>query len=528
MNALRRRGVPVISPWGTALPVRPRRTTWLNALNTPLWQNSSARDQSGARRDSAPVQRFLTMGTPRDRYGVPVTTTPAPADDAQGHEGLAGPTALGHAEPISKKRVVAWGMWDWGAQPFNTVITTFVFAVYITSSAFGSTNATSQALAVSTTIAGLLVALLAPVLGQNSDRSGRTVRNLRIQTWVLAAISAALFFVKPEPGFLWLGLGLLALGSIISEIAGVNYNATIEQVADQRTVGRVSGFGWGMGYLGGILVLLLLFFLFIQPDVGLFGVTDEGAMDIRVSMLVCGLWIALFTLPAFSVLKDRPQPLAPRVGIADSYRLVWRSIRGLWGSSRHTVYFLMASALFRDGLAGVFAFGAILAAGTFGLSAGEVIIFGAAANIVAGLATMAFGMLDDRIGPKRVILICLASLVVLGLLVFVFHDGGKTVFWVLGLLLTVFVGPAQAASRSFLARLIPQGKSGEIFGLYATTGRVVSFLSPLAFGAFIGLGALITGRENTQYWGILGIVLILAAGFAVMIPVKEHDEHTMV
>ena len=145
-----------------------------------------------------------------------------------------------------------------------------------------------------------------------------------------------------------------------------------------------------------------------------------------------------------------------------SYRLVWRSIRGLWDTSRHTVY-LPASALFRDGLAGVFAFGAVLAAGTFGLSAGDVIVFGAAANIVAGFATMAFGMLDDRIGPKRVILISLGSLVVLGVLIFVLHDGGAQVFWVLGLLMTLFVGPAQAASRSFLARLIPEGRNGEIF-----------------------------------------------------------------
>jgi UMF1 family MFS transporter len=440
---------------------------------------------------------------------------------------LTGPTALEGNTDSSKRRVIAWGMWDWGAQPFNTVITTFVFSVYLTSSSFGATNFTSMALAVSTGIAGLFVALLAPVLGQNSDRSGKTVRNLKIQTWVLAGLSAALFLVQPDPAYLVLGLVLLGAGSVISEIAGVNYNATIDQVATPRTVGRVSGFGWGMGYLGGILVLLLIFFLFIQPEVGLFGVTDENALDIRVSMLVCGIWIALFTLPAFRVLRDRPRPLAPRVGVVDSYRLVWRSIRGLWTTSRHTVYFLLASALFRDGLAGVFAFGAILAAGTFGLSAGEVIIFGAAANIVAGLATMAFGALDDRIGPKKVILICLAALVTLGLLVFILHDGGKTVFWVLGLLLTVFVGPAQAASRSFLARLIPQGKSGEIFGLYATTGRVVSFLSPLAFGAFIALGAVVTGEENTQYWGILGIVLILAAGFAVMIPVREHGEHTM-
>lgn len=421
-------------------------------------------------------------------------------------------------------RIVGWAMWDWGAQPFNTVITTFVFAVYLTSESFGSTNTTSTALAIGTAISGLLVAALAPVLGQNSDRSGKGVRNLRIQTWVLAVLSASLFFVKPEPGFLVLGLVLLGAGSIISEIASVNYNASIEQVASPKNVGRVSGFGWGMGYLGGILVLLLLFFLFIKPDVGLFGVSDEGAMDIRVSMLVCGLWILIFTLPAFAVLKDAPREKAPSVGIVASYKLVWASLRNLWGHSRHTVYFLGASALFRDGLAGVFAFGAVLAAGTFGLSAGEVIIFGAAANVVAGVATMLFGLLDDVLGPKRVILISLVSLVVLGAAIFVLHDGGKTVMWTLGLAMTAFVGPAQAASRSFLARVIPDGQGGEIFGLYATTGRVVSFLSPAAFGLFIWLGALITGEDNTQYWGILGIALVIAAGLAVLIPVKTPQE----
>ena len=452
--------------------------------------------------------------------------TSIPADPAAPAD-LSGPTALEGNRETSKKKVFAWGMWDWGSQPFNTVITTFVFSVYLTSSAFGETNYTSMMLSISTALAGFFVALLAPVLGQNSDRSGKTVRNLKIQTWILAALSASLFFVKPEPAYLILGLFLLGAGSVISEIAGVNYNATIDQVATPKTVGRVSGFGWGLGYLGGIVVLLLLYFLFIQPDVGLFGVTGDESMDIRVSMVLCGIWIAAFTIPAFLVLRDRSREQAPRVGVVDSYKLVWGSIKGLWNTSRHTVYFLLASALFRDGLAGVFAFGAILAAGTFGLSAGEVIIFGAAANIVAGVATIAFGLLDDRIGPKKVILMCLASLVTLGVLIFVFHDGGKQAFWILGLLLTVFVGPAQAASRSFLARLIPQGKSGEIFGLYATTGRVVSFLSPAAFGLFIWLGAVVTGQENTQYWGILGIVLVLAAGFAVMIPVKDHAHHSI-
>lgn len=449
-------------------------------------------------------------------------------DDATARESLdpaVVTTALQATGGASKGKVTAWAFWDWGSQPWNTVITTFVFAVYLTSDSFGSTNHTSQMLALATAIAGFFVAVLAPVLGQNSDRSGRTVRNLRWQTWLLAAVAGSLFFVKADPGYLVLGLVLLGVGSVVSEIAGVNYNATIEQVATPSNIGRVSGYGWGFGYLGGIVALLALYFLFIEPDVGLFGVTSAEGMDIRVSMLVCAVWIALFTIPALVALKDRPVQRAPRVGVIESYRLLFGTIRRLWRTSRHTVWFLLASALFRDGLAGVFAFGAVLAAGTFGMSAGEVIIFGAAANIVAGVATIAFGLLDDWIGPKKVVLLSLVALVVLGLLIFVLHDGGKTVFWVLGLGLTVFVGPAQAASRSFLARLIPEGKSGEIFGLYATTGRVVSFLSPAAFGVGIWLGARVTGEENTQYWGILGIVLILAAGALAMLPVKEHTSH---
>lgn len=436
--------------------------------------------------------------------------------------------ALGAGGPAERKRVWAWAMWDWGTQPFNTVITTFVFSVYIVSSAFGDTNSTSLALSASTALAGLVIALAAPVLGQNADRTGRTVRNLRWYTWGLAVISAALFFVRPDPAFLWLGLALLAVGSIVSEIAGVSYNSLLDQVASEKDVGRISGFGWGMGYLGGIVSLLLIYFLFIKPDVGLFGVTSAESMDIRVSMIVCGVWTVLFTLPTFWVLKDRPRVTKPpAVGVVESYRLLGRSIKRIWRASPHTIYFLLASALFRDGLAGVFAFGAVIAAGTFGFGPGDTIIFGAAANIIAGISTMLFGLLDDRIGPKRVILISLGSLVALGLGVFLLHDKGQIVFWTLGMAMTAFVGPAQSASRTFLARLIPVGRSGEVFGLYATTGRVVSFLSPMAFGAAILLGAAITGAENTQYWGILGIAVVLAAGFVVMLGVKGHEEQSM-
>jgi UMF1 family MFS transporter len=450
------------------------------------------------------------------------------ATDEQSEDGvLPFRTALADT-PLNWRRVVTWAMYDWGTQPYNTIIITFVFAVYLTSSAFGDVNTTTSALALATAISGLFIAVLAPVLGQAADRSGNTVTVLRVLTALIVILSASLFFIKPSPAYLVWGLILFGIGSLVNEISGVTYNATIDQVASTRSVGRVSGFGWGMGYVGGILSLLLIYFTFIKPEVGLFGVTGRDGLDIRVSMLVCALWTIVFTIAPLAMLKNQPPAVkdGTRLSVLGAYVQLWRTLVNLWRTDRPLITFLIASAVFRDGLAGVFSFGAIIAAGTFGFSAGEVIIFGAAANITAGVSTMLFGFLDDKIGPRRVILISLACLTVLGSLVFFLHAGGSTVFWIVGLGLTIFVGPAQSASRSYLARLIPEGKSGEVFGLYATTGRAISFLSPTLFGLMVQLGFAITHEKNTQYWGILGIAIILLVGFIIMLRVKEADpEH---
>ena len=410
-------------------------------------------------------------------------------------------------------KVFSWGLWDWGTQPFQTVITTFVFSVYLTSEAFGSTESTSLALSLATGIAGLFIALLAPVLGQGSDRSGKRMSNLRWQTWLLAALSASLWFVAPEPAFLILGLVLLGVGNVVAEIANVNYYAAIDQVSTPKSVGKVSGLGWGMGYIGGIAILLLI--------VAIRGI-DFDADDVRFAMLMCGAWTAVFTIPIFFALRDKPNPRpVARQGIREAYSSLFASLKRIYRTSPNTIAFLIASALFRDGLAGVFTFGAVLAKGTFGFSFGDVIIFGIVANVSAGVSTMLFGLLDDRIGPKKVIMVSLMALVLLGFAIFFLHGGGKPVFWICGLAMTLFVGPAQSASRSFLARAIPAGKAGEIFGLYATTGRAVSFLAPLAFGGAILIGKQMVTDGDAQYFGILGIVLVLLIGLLAMIPVKE-------
>lgn len=434
----------------------------------------------------------------------------------------AAPAGAGAAASVSsldartrRGRVFAWALWDWGSAAFNAVATTFVFTVYVTGSSFGDKTANSAALSWALAIAGIVVLLIAPVTGQRSDASAHRKRWLAINTAVVVLTLALMFFVHPSPAYLWFGLALLAIGTVFFELASVNYNAMLAQISTPRTVGKVSGFGWGMGYIGGIVLLLILYFGFIEPDVGLFGVTGEDGLAVRVSMLIAAVWMALSALPVlFAVPENRPlDPEAPRVGFFASYGVLFRSIRDLWTHSRQTVYFLFASAIFRDGLTGVFTFRGVLAAGTFGFTPGQVIIFAIAANVVAGVATIASGALDDRFGPKPLILTSLVGLVISGLAVFVFHGGGQTIFWIFGLILCLFVGPAQSASRTYLARLIPPGREGQVFGLYATTGRAAVFLAPTAFGLFVTIG-------GAQVWGILGIVLVLLVGLALLIPVR--------
>jgi UMF1 family MFS transporter len=418
----------------------------------------------------------------------------------------------------TRAAVIAWSLWDWGSAAFNAVVTTFVFAVYLTGSSFGDEDVIAAQLGWALAIAGFLIAVLAPVTGARSDSSGRRKFWLGVNTFVVVALTAGMFFVLPSPEYLLLGLVLLAAGNVFFELAGVSYNAMLAQVSTPRTIGKVSGFGWGMGYIGGIVLLLIVYFGFISPEVGLFGVTGDNGLDVRVTMLIAAAWFGLFALPLLLRVPEYRAPDAaarPKVGFLQSYVELGRDVASLWRTSRQTVYFLVASAIFRDGLAGVFTFGGVLAASAFGFSPGEVIIFAIAANVVAGIATISVGVLDDRLGAKPVIVTALIGLIVSGGLVFLLH-GGQIVFWTAGLALCLFVGPAQSASRTFLARLIPAGREGEVFGMYATTGRAASFLAPTAF-------ALMVTIFGETYWGILGIVLVLLVGLLLLLPVRARQ-----
>ena len=425
------------------------------------------------------------------------------------------------SEPVRRRQVLAWGLWDWGSAAWNAVITTFVFGPYVVRGVVGDAEpgglSANTWLGISSAAAGLLIALIAPVTGQRADAGGRRKRSMAIWTGLVVAMMLALFTVRDEPAYLWTALVLLAAGAVFSEFAQVSYNAMLPQVSTPETVGRISGFGWSMGYFGGIILLLICYVGFIAPDVGWFGVTSEGGLNIRTLAVFSAAWFALFALPVlFAVPEKPPGPERRRVGFFASYRLLIADVKNLFARDRNAVYFLIASALYRDGLAAVFSFGAILAVSVYGLSQDDVLIFGIVANVTAALGALVLGRIEDRVGPKRIIMISLINLIATA--VILLFASGVTMFWIFGLLLTLWVGPAQASSRSFLAQVAPEGREGEMFGLYATTGRAASFLAP-------GLFALFSGLFSDRI-GIVGIALVLGMGAVAMIGVSSPPRHS--
>ncbi len=429
---------------------------------------------------------------------------------------MSAPTAEPALEqrPVSRRQIAAWASWDWGSAAFNAIMTTFVFTVYLTTTKeFGGEEYVSQVLGSALTIAGFLIAVLAPVVGQRSDAGGKRKLWLGVNSALVVILTALCFFVYPEPQFLLLAVTLLAAANVFMEFAGVNYNAMLLQISTPSTIGKISGFGWGMGYVGGILALAIVLFGFITP--GFLGIPTEGSLNVRMVAVFSAVWFGLFAIPVLLAVPELPKKAAgPRIGFIASYGLLFRRIKAIFRTSPHTIFFLGASAIFRDGLAAVFTFGGVIAAGTFGFDLQDVIIFAIAGNLVAAVGAIAGGYFDDRAGPKPVIIASLLGILVAGGAMFFMTTA--TGFWVFGLFLCLFVGPAQSSSRAYLARLSPEGESGELFGLYATTGRAVSFLAPALFTLFITIG-------GQQRFGILGILTVVLIGLLVLLPVRSPE-----
>jgi MFS transporter, UMF1 family len=423
--------------------------------------------------------------------------------------------------------VVAWALWDVGAAGLSAIVATFVFSVYLTGTVgaglHGGTTAASW-LGRAGTIAGLVIAVLAPAVGVWVESPHRRRVAMSVLTGGAVVLTCAMYLIRAQPSYLWAGLVLLAATAACGDLAGVPYNAMLRQLSTPDTVGRVSSIGAAAGFLGSVLLLLLIYVGFISgsgPERGLLHVPTQDGLNVRTAMLLAAAYFAVLALPLLLVAHRLPDPgaVTHTTSMLGGYRRLWSEIKAEWRRDRNLVYFLGASALFRDGLAAVLAFGAVLGVNVYHLSQADVLIFGVAASVVAAVGAILGGLVDHRVGSKPVII---GSLVVMvGVELALLALSGPVAFWVGGLLLGLFIGPALSSSRALLLQMADDGKEGVAFGLYTMTGRAVSFIAPWLFSVFVdGFGAVRAG------WG--GISLVLLAGVLAMLVVRVPPRRTAV
>ncbi len=405
--------------------------------------------------------------------------------------------------PASRLGIAAWCLYDWANSAFPTVIITFVFAAYFTKGVapdeVTGTALWGQAIGWS----ALFVAVISPIAGAVADHTGARKPWLFVSTAICVALSAALWIVAPEQDMMIWGLLLIAAANAAFEIGMVFYNAMLPDLVEDRRIGRVSGWGWGTGYAGGLVCLALVLVLFVQTDTPLFGLDKDAAEHLRITGPFVAVWMALFALPIFLLSPDRPRT---DVKIGEAVRRGFRELAGTIRTARaHATVFryLLARMIYTDGLNTLFTFGGIYAAGTFGMSFADLIVFGIGMNVMAGLGALAFSWLDDRWGPIRVIYVSLTALTILGAAILGITD--ITHFWIIGLSLGIFVGPAQSASRSLMAHLAPAEIRTEMFGLYALSGKATAFLGPMLVGG-------LTAAFDSQRVGMGGILLFFIVG----------------
>ncbi len=424
---------------------------------------------------------------------------------------------------LGRKGTFAWALWDWAEQPYPTIMQTFIFPVYLSQLVAADEVQAVSLLGIATGIAGFVLAVIAPVLGRRSDEGGRRKFWLMANTYLLVVIMIAAFFVEQRADFLIFGLVLYGLGSVVQETAFINYYAMLKSVSSPSTIGRISGYAWGLGYVGGIILLAIALFGFVLPAT-VFGVPATEGLQYRIVFLFSALWTLVFSIPLLiRVPEVKKKENARKESIFASYAAVWGQLKSLRRQAPETLKFLVSSAVYRDGLAGVFTFGAVIGTSAFGFDLQTTIMFGIAANILAGVGAMVGGRIDDIVGSRTVIAGSLMGLIIAGLGVFLFANAGQITYWIGGLALCLFVGPAQASSRTFVSRFSPEGREGEVFGLYQTTGRAISFLSGFVFYGSITVSTLLTGVENTIY-GILGLMVILIVGLLLLLRVNPNPQ----
>lgn len=418
--------------------------------------------------------------------------------------------------------VFSWCLYDWGNSAFATVIITFIFSVYFGRGIVGDETLGTAQWGMAIAASGLIIAVISPFLGAVADHYGARKPWVLLFTLLCAVPTALLYFGVPHdsPGGgvsnMILVMVLIVLANTAFEIALVFNNAMLPNLSRPEMLGRISGWAWGMGYAGGLvcLVLSLIFLVGMGDHPPLLGLPQVNSENIRAVGPLVAIWIVIFTIPMMLFTRDVPRSTMS-LGRAMGQGLV--QLKDTFTHLRrqgNMMRFLLASAIYRDGLNTLFAMGGLYAAGTFGMSFQEILIFAIGLNIFSGIGAAGFAYMDDLRGSKQTVVLSLVGLLFSGIAILLVQD--KTLFMALAMGMGLFIGPVQSASRTMAARLSPPEQIGQTFGIYALTGRVASFFGPAVF-------AWAVLEFSSQRAGMATILLFWLAGLVLLLSVKEQE-----
>ncbi len=408
---------------------------------------------------------------------------------------------------IPRREIVSWCLYDFSSSAFNTLMITFIFNFFFVNVIADDPRSGTVMWGAALNISAVVVALSMPVLGAIADFSGRKKAFLIVAALQSILFTTLLFFVGP--GQATLAIILFIFANIGFESANVFYYAFLPELTDNRNIGRVSGAGFFTGYMGGLLSLGL----------GLLMVREwlptENHINVRATILLVAVWFLVFSLPMFLLVRERaPRRQAPLGEYArEGFRRLGRTI-GHLGTFREPAKLILARMIYNDGLVTVIAMASIYAGAVLGMELEEVLMMGIALNVAAGIGAFAFGFVDDRIGGKKTIMITLVALIIAGII----GIRADTVqgFWVAATLIGLMMGPNQSASRSLLARMVPDQKQTEFFGLFAFSGKLSSLLGPLVYASVVGA----TGDHKLA---MSSIIAFFALGLVALVFVRERE-----
>jgi MFS transporter, UMF1 family len=412
---------------------------------------------------------------------------------------------------MKKGPVIAWSLFDFANSAFTTIIVTFVFANYFTLGVASDPTTGGAQWSLAMAVAGVIIAVVSPIAGAIADQTGRRKPWLAGVSLLCVIATALLWFVRPDAASVPFALACVVISTVGFEVGLLFYNAMLPGVAPPHMLGRVSGWGWALGYLGGLISLVVALLVFVQTETPPFGLTTANAENVRATAVLVAAWFAVFALPLFVMVKEDgggvPIGTAIRGGLSQ-LATTFRNAR----AHGNTLRFLLAAMIYSDAVHTVFSLGGIYAAAVFGMELGDVILLGIALNVTAGLGALVFAWVDDRIGSKRTISISLVALTIGTIAVLLAPTAIS--FWIAAVVMSTFFGPVQAASRTMMARIAPPDMRGEMFGLFSLSGKVTAFAGP----ALVGWIALMT---NNYRYGMAVVPVFLVVGLWILKDVKE-------